>query len=150
MASPSQVAPSWLARLDEMAADIIPSTYPIETDTLSIIKKLLLAQGDDNAAVGEAVHEIRSFYTTKLFPPNDPFYRDLPDHGVSRVVGAVVDHVFELASAVPWKEPAHKRLADLLIALKENATTTGFDPAVRRLTLLPTRRIAHSRAELES
>ncbi|KAL2199465.1 hypothetical protein P885DRAFT_30904 [Corynascus similis CBS 632.67] len=129
MASSSQVTPSWLARLDEMAAEIVPTTVPIETDTLDIIKSMLLAQGDEEGAVNKAAQDIRSYYTARLFPPNDPFYKNLPDHGVAHVVGAVIDHVFELASAISWKDPAHNRLADLLVALKKSAATE-FDPEV--------------------
>jgi hypothetical protein len=129
MTSSTQATPSWLTRIDEMAAEIVDMTFPIETDTLAIIKKMLLAPGDDSAAVDAAVRDIRAYYSTRLFPPDDPFYRNQPDHGVKDVVGAVVDHVFELASAISWQDPAHQRLADLLVGLKKSAAT-GFDPEV--------------------
>ncbi|KAK4032408.1 hypothetical protein C8A01DRAFT_41150 [Parachaetomium inaequale] len=127
MTSSAQATPSWLTRIDEMAAEIVDMTFPIETDTLAIIKKMLLAPGDDSEAVDGAVRDIRAYYSNRLFPPDDSFYRNLPDHGVKDVVGAVVDHVFELAGAIPWRDPAHKRLAHLLIGLKKSAAS-DFDP----------------------
>ncbi|KAK4240426.1 hypothetical protein C8A03DRAFT_31453 [Achaetomium macrosporum] len=129
MAAPNaQATPSWLAHIDEMASEIVPMTVPVELDTLAIIKKMLLAPADDNGAVDRAVQEVRAYYRTKASSSEaSGGVRDYPAKLVMSVIGAVVDHVFELSKVVDRREPAHQRLADLLIRLKQSGATTEFD-----------------------
>ena len=155
MAPPSlpKPAPAWLAAIAELEAEIEPAAFNIEKATFQIVKTMVLARGgnnnnnnnnnnnkDDDAeknkvAVARAAAEIRGFYATALFPPGNDFYRLLEGHGVGHTVGAVVGHVFHMARVIPWREPAHVRLADLLVALKDGAAAE-FDPAVRSPCLL--------------
>ncbi|KAK4156142.1 hypothetical protein C8A00DRAFT_30953 [Chaetomidium leptoderma] len=59
-----------------MASEIVPMRTPVDIDTLDMInKKKLLAPEHDNEAVARAAQDIRTYYTTQLFPPDDPFYR---------------------------------------------------------------------------
>lgn len=129
MASPNQLAAPWLARIDELASEIVPMTIPVENDTLGMIKNMLLAPADDTEAVDRTVQEIRAYYATKFFPPDDDFYRNLPDHALRNILGPVVDHVFDLVGAVSRAEIGHKRLADLLVGLKKTAAAE-FDHEV--------------------
>jgi hypothetical protein len=112
-----------------MASEIVPMTVPLELDTLAIIKKMLLAPADDNdGAVARAVQELRAYYRTTVSSPDaSGGVPDYPAKLVMFVVGAVVDHVFELANVVDRHDPAHKRLADLLIGLKQSGAATKFD-----------------------
>ncbi|KAK4156141.1 hypothetical protein C8A00DRAFT_30952 [Chaetomidium leptoderma] len=62
-----------------------------------------------------------------------------------RVLGSVIEYVFELSRAVSWQEVGHKRLADLLISLKESAPPQPKPPT--RLAWLgrPNPRLARKR-----
>ncbi|KAK3309858.1 uncharacterized protein B0T15DRAFT_16321 [Chaetomium strumarium] len=132
MAAPGntqQPTPAWLAHIDAMASEIVPMTVPLELDTLAIIKKMLLAPADDNdGAVDRAVQELRTYYRTTVSSPDaSGGVQDYPAKLVMFVVGAVVDHVFELAKVVDRRDPAHKRLADLLVGLKRSGAAVKFD-----------------------
>ncbi|KAL2023271.1 hypothetical protein VTK56DRAFT_3009 [Thermocarpiscus australiensis] len=129
MATPNtQATPSWLAHIDEMASEIVPMTVPVELDTLAIMKKMLLAPADDDGAVDRAVQEVRAYYRAKASSPEaSGGVRDFAAKLVMSVIGAVVDHVFELSKVVDRRDSAHQRLADLLIRLKQTGAPTKFD-----------------------
>jgi hypothetical protein len=72
---------------------------------------------------------VQAYYREMYCPPDDPYWKQDPGYGVLQVIGSIVPHVFALAEYIPFDDVRHKRLADLLLGLKEQAVQE-FNPDV--------------------
>ncbi|KAL1843836.1 hypothetical protein VTJ49DRAFT_7187 [Mycothermus thermophilus] len=112
----------WLAHVHRMEDSLptAPLRFPVETDTLYVIKTMLLSPERDNSAVvNHAVQALRSYYAD--IEADDAHTQPI---STSDLMTAVVDHVFRLAGLIPLDEAAaHTRLAGLLAGL----TQLGWD-----------------------
>lgn len=84
-------------------------------------------------AVPEAVDRTRDIYRKTMLRDDEDaveFIKPLRNHGVDYFVGIVADCALQIASHINPDEPNHKRVADVIIGIKEKAWTGGWDEKV--------------------
>jgi hypothetical protein len=125
--SNSEEKPAWLVFLDQAEHD--QDLDFVGQETVVFVRDLLSAPDGEENAIATTIQAMRAYYRENYGQPDDPLLKRDTTFGTRQVIGNVVSHVFDVAPHVPYNDPRHRRLADLIIELKGQALKE-FDPEV--------------------